>query len=126
VAAVQANRLQAVRSLAQRHGCVVLLKGSGSLIAAPGQATVINPTGNALLASGGTGDALAGWLGGVWAQFPAASDGHAAAQQAAVATAWLHGRAADVALSRATGRRVLSAGDLILAMSERAAQRGAA
>ena len=47
--------------------CVVVLKGSGSVIAAPGAAPLINPTGNAALASAGTGDVLAGWIGGAWA-----------------------------------------------------------
>jgi NAD(P)H-hydrate repair Nnr-like enzyme with NAD(P)H-hydrate dehydratase domain len=67
---------------------VVLLKGSGSVIAAPdGQAT-INPTGNALLATAGTGDVLAGWIGALWAQ-------GATAAQAAIAAAFQHGAAAE-------------------------------
>ena len=44
-------------------GCTVVLKGSGSVIAAPGQTPVINPTGNARLATAGTGDVLAGLIG---------------------------------------------------------------
>jgi len=47
---------------------VVVLKGSGSITAASGHIAHINGTGNASLASGGTGDVLAGWLGGCWAQ----------------------------------------------------------
>ncbi len=125
-AAVQANRFEAARTLARRHGCVVLLKGSGSLIAAPGEATVVNPSGNALLASGGTGDALAGWLGGIWAQMSHAVDGATAARRAAVAAAWLHGHAADVARLRAPGRRSLNAGDLIHSMRDVVGQIGAA
>ena len=124
-ASVQADRFAAAHTLAQRHGCVVLLKGSGSVIAAPGRVAVLNPTGNALLASGGTGDVLAGWLGGVWAQRPADVDGLAAAQQAAVATAWLHGHAADLAMKRAPGQRVLGASALIAAMREAAGSLGA-
>ena len=122
VAAVQAHRFEAVRSLAERHACVVLLKGSGSLIAAPGLPTVINATGNPLLASGGTGDVLAGWVGGVWAQMSSADDGMATAQQAAVASAWLHGRSADQALAHSPGRRVLGASELIVAMRNAAGQ----
>lgn len=63
----QADRLQAAQQLAQRHGCVVVLKGSGSVVAAPDTTPVINATGNAALASAGTGDVLAGWIGGEWA-----------------------------------------------------------
>ncbi|MFZ3142042.1 NAD(P)H-hydrate dehydratase [Polaromonas sp.] len=62
-AAVQADRLGAARQLAERFQCVVVLKGSGSIIAAPGQTALMNLTGNALLATAGTGDVLAGLLG---------------------------------------------------------------
>jgi NAD(P)H-hydrate repair Nnr-like enzyme with NAD(P)H-hydrate dehydratase domain len=49
--------------LAQRFACTVVLKGSGTVIATPGQVPRINPTGNARLATAGTGDVLAGLLG---------------------------------------------------------------
>jgi hydroxyethylthiazole kinase-like uncharacterized protein yjeF len=61
--AVQAERLGAARRMAERFHCVVVLKGSGTVIAAPGQPAWINATGNALLATAGTGDVLAGMLG---------------------------------------------------------------
>lgn len=67
-AAVQSDRLAAARALTDLTGCVLVLKGSGSLTAAPGRVPHLNGTGNGSLASGGTGDALAGWLGGRWAQ----------------------------------------------------------
>ncbi len=62
-AAVQADRLAAARQLADQFQCAVVLKGSGTVIAAPGQRPVINSSGNALLASAGTGDVLAGMTG---------------------------------------------------------------
>jgi hydroxyethylthiazole kinase-like uncharacterized protein yjeF len=62
-AQVQGDRLTAARHLADRFGCTVVLKGSGTVIAAPGQTAVINPTGNARLATAGTGDVLAGLIG---------------------------------------------------------------
>lgn len=62
-AAVQADRLAAAHRLAQQFQCVVVLKGSGSIIAAPDQRPVINSSGNAALASAGTGDVLAGMMG---------------------------------------------------------------
>ncbi len=71
-AKVQADRLSAAQALADRFACCVVLKGSGSVIATPGETPRINATGNAALATAGTGDVLAGWLGGLWAQ--AASD----------------------------------------------------
>ena len=67
---------------------LVLLKGSGTVIAAPGGALRINPTGNARLAIAGTGDVLAGMVG---ARLAAQEDALAAATNAA----FLHGLAAD-------------------------------
>lgn len=61
--AVQSDRLAAAQQLADQFQCVVILKGSGTVIAAPGQATRINSSGNALLATAGTGDVLAGMVG---------------------------------------------------------------
>ncbi|OGB18779.1 MAG: hypothetical protein A2W72_09440 [Burkholderiales bacterium RIFCSPLOWO2_12_67_14] len=62
-ATVMADRLLAARTLSERFGVVCVLKGSGTLIVAPGQIPRINPTGNAALATAGTGDVLAGMIG---------------------------------------------------------------
>ncbi len=86
-AQVQADRLVAAQILADRFGCVVILKGAGSIIAAPGVIPFINASGNAKLATAGTGDVLAGMVG---AFFAASSD---AFQSACTATA-RHGQAA--------------------------------
>ncbi len=67
-AAVQSDRLATARALTDLTGCVVVLKGSGTITTAPGHVPHLNGTGNGSLASGGTGDVLAGWLGGRWAQ----------------------------------------------------------
>lgn len=116
--ALQADRCAAARRLADRFGAVVLLKGSGSVIAAPGATPIINPTGSSRLATAGTGDVLAGWIGGSWS-------GHAGldlatASRAAVGSAWLHGRAAEVPGGR-SGGLPLPAGGLIDAMAGAAA-----
>ncbi len=87
-AAVQQDRLAAAQALAQQFGCCVALKGSGTVIAEPGETPVINPTGNARLATPGTGDVLAGLIGARLAQGEVAFE-------AAAAAVWLHGRAAD-------------------------------
>ena len=63
---VQDDRLRAARTLAERFAAVVVLKGSGSIVVAPGERPRINGTGNASLATAGTGDVLAGWIGGSW------------------------------------------------------------
>jgi hydroxyethylthiazole kinase-like uncharacterized protein yjeF len=106
-AEVQTDRLRAGQELADRFACVVVLKGSGSVITAPGQTPRINSTGNAALATAGTGDVLAGWLGGRWAQC-AAGDEAAMAFVVACRAVAEHGAAAEPQPSGA-----LRAGDLI-------------
>lgn len=88
VAEVQAERLAAARRLAERFGCVVVLKGSGSVVVAPGMPARINPTGNARLAIAGTGDVLAGLIA---ARLGAGRDAFEAASEAV----YSHGLAAD-------------------------------
>ena len=61
-ATVQGDRLAAARQLCERFACTVVLKGSGTVIAAPGEVAAINATGNARLATAGTGDVLAGMI----------------------------------------------------------------
>lgn len=85
---VQRDRLQAARRLAAQFNTCVVLKGSGTVIAAPQTTPVINPTGNALLATAGTGDVLAGMIGARLALGASAFD-------AACAAVWQHGNAAD-------------------------------
>jgi hydroxyethylthiazole kinase-like uncharacterized protein yjeF len=99
--AVQADRLAAARELASRFGATVVLKGSGSVIAAEGQLPRINPTGNARLATAGTGDVLAGMVGAALAAGRPAFD-------AACEAAWRHGALAD----RWPADRPLTAGAL--------------
>jgi hydroxyethylthiazole kinase-like uncharacterized protein yjeF len=111
---VQRDRLAAAAALAACHACVVVLKGSGTVVAGPGALPCINPTGNAMLATAGTGDVLAGWIGGSWAAHSASITG----LQAARAGVWLHGRAADVEAARRSGAATLRAADLIDAMRE--------
>ena len=104
-ASVQSDRLNAAGRLATQFCCVVVLKGSGSVIAAPDGALWVNGTGNAALASAGTGDVLAGWIGGCWS-----ASGSSALDAARHAT-WLHGLAAELSPTAP-----LRAADLIEAM----------
>ncbi len=87
-AAVLADRLAAARELARRFECVVVLKGSGTVIAAPDGQVRINPTGNARLAIAGTGDVLAGMVAARLANKEDAFD-------AASRAVYLHGLAAN-------------------------------
>lgn len=111
-ASVQSDRLDAAGGLAKQFGCVVVLKGSGSVIAAPDGALWINGTGNAALASAGTGDVLAGWIGGCW------SASGCSALEAARHAVWLHGLAAEL-----NPTAPLRAADLVEAMHSAAARR---
>jgi hydroxyethylthiazole kinase-like uncharacterized protein yjeF len=86
--AVQSDRLSAARELAARFASVVVLKGSGTVIAEPGRAPHINPTGNGRLATAGTGDVLAGMVAAQLARGTPAFD-------AACAAVFRHGAAAD-------------------------------
>lgn len=60
---VMADRLRAAQTISDRFSAVCVLKGSGTVMSAPNQLPQINPTGNAALATAGTGDVLAGMLG---------------------------------------------------------------
>lgn len=86
---VQADRLDAARQLSQMFSCTVVLKGSGTIITAPDETPRINATGNARLASPGTGDVLAGLVGALMA-------GGDSAFHAACGATYRHGRVADL------------------------------
>jgi ADP-dependent NAD(P)H-hydrate dehydratase / NAD(P)H-hydrate epimerase len=92
-AQIQSNRLQAAEALAQRFHCTVVLKGAGSVIASPGHISRINASGNARLASAGTGDVLAGFVGAEMAQMGLAGTG--TAFDAACRAVAAHGLMAD-------------------------------
>ncbi|HSI49545.1 MAG TPA: NAD(P)H-hydrate dehydratase [Ideonella sp.] len=126
-AAIQQHRLQAAQALALRCDSVVLLKGAGTVIAGPAAMPCINTSGNARLATPGSGDVLAGWLGAAWSAMPSpsASAGDTdlrwqaatrQAMQAASAAAWVHGAAAEIAPVDA--RLPLRASQLAAAMTQ--------
>ncbi|NIA00229.1 NAD(P)H-hydrate dehydratase [Massilia sp. CCM 8734] len=107
-AVVQGDRLAAARELASRLNAVVVLKGSGTVIANAGGAVVINPTGNAGLATAGSGDVLAGMCGSLLAQ-------GWQAWEAAIGAVWVHGAAADRLVAQGSGPIGLTAGELPVA-----------
>lgn len=96
-----ADRFDAARRLAAGTGAVVLLKGSTTVVSAPDGDVLVTTTGDARLATAGTGDVLTGMLAALLAQgIPA--------HRAATAAAHIHGRAGALAW-----RRGLVAGDLV-------------
>jgi ADP-dependent NAD(P)H-hydrate dehydratase / NAD(P)H-hydrate epimerase len=100
---IQRDRFAAAKTLQEKYGATVVLKGAGTLIAASGLS--LCPYGNPAMATGGMGDVLSGVLGGLLAQ-------HLSLQQAAELAVCLHGRAADI-LADEKGERGLLATDLI-------------
>lgn len=87
---VNADRKTSALSFASEYGVVVVLKGSGTIIASPNGRVMINSTGNSGMATGGSGDVLAGMTASLFAQGASAFDSSAAA-------VYLHGLAGDIA-----------------------------
>ena len=109
-AQVQADRLGVAREMASMAGAVVVLKGARTVVACPDGRVWINPTGNPGMATGGTGDVLAGLCGALLAQGLSAED-------AALVAVHAHGLAGDRA-ARRTGQLGLIASDLLAALCE--------
>ena len=106
-AVVQADRLAAALEIAQRLRAHVVLKGVGSICADPDGRWSINATGNPGLASGGTGDVLAGLIGALLCQ-------GLTAPRALRYAVCLHGAAADTLVARGKGPVGLTASEIAL------------
>ncbi len=110
ISEVQQDRVAAAREFARERGVVLVLKGARTVIATPDGTAAINPTGNAGMATAGTGDVLTGLLGALLAQ------GFSSESAAAVAV-FVHGLAGDLAAKR-RGQMGLMATDLVDGMTE--------
>jgi hydroxyethylthiazole kinase-like uncharacterized protein yjeF len=96
-AEVERDRFSALATLVGRAKCVALLKGAHTLVGAPEERPVVNPTGNPALATAGAGDVLSGILGA----FVSILDPF----EAAWAGVHVHGAAADLWQAESEGRR---------------------
>lgn len=103
---VQNDRLTAIKQAVKLYGCVVLLKGSRTLISDSSGKIYLNMTGNPGLSSGGSGDTLTGIVAGMLAQ-------NLEALPAAAAAAFLHGLAGDLVARKNQGATGIIATDLI-------------
>jgi NAD(P)H-hydrate epimerase len=113
---VQADRLEVAQRKSREWGAVVILKGAHTIVADPDSVPAVIVTGNPGMATGGTGDVLAGLLGAMVASRVPLRD-------AARAAVWIHGRAGDLA-ARRHGQRGLLAGDLAGSLGEAWAEWG--
>ena len=103
--AINDDRVSAARTLANRTGATVLIKGARSVIASPDGDVYVNSTGNPGMSTPGMGDALSGIVGALLGQ-------HLRPLDALALGVFLHGYAADRVASR-MGRIGYIAGDLI-------------
>ena len=103
---MQADRPGAAVELAARYGALTVLKGCGSVVAAPGGQWFVNTSGNPGLATAGTGDVLSGFIVALLAQgWPAL--------EAMLAAVHLHGVAADERVAGGCGPVGLTASEII-------------
>lgn len=90
---VNADRVDVALNFAKKYGVITVLKGSGTIIASPNGQALLNTTGNSGMATGGSGDVLAGMTAGLLAQGKSAFD-------CAAAAVYLHGLAGDFAAEK--------------------------
>jgi NAD(P)H-hydrate epimerase len=118
-AQVQKDRIKVARDFAAAHRCIVILKGSHTVVADHDGTAWINTTGNPGMATGGTGDILTGVVAGLVAQ--AVSDrmkyDHAKLMLHVLAAVYLHGLAGDLARNH-LGEHSLIATDLLRFLPE--------
>jgi NAD(P)H-hydrate epimerase len=134
-AEVNADRIAVAREFAEKHRVITVLKGNRTVIAAPMKfvdsdyrftEVYIVPTGNAGMATAGSGDVLTGLVASFLAQNPRLTDETkvgSVGSDAVVSAVYLHGLAGDIAASK-LGMRPLIASDIIANLSEAILQVG--
>ncbi len=108
VGQVQEARARAAVDISKKYDAWTVLKGHKTVISSPQGDTQTNCTGNPGLASGGTGDVLAGIMGACLAQGVEAA-------QAVPGAVWLHGAAADLLVQDGVGPIGMVAGEVLVA-----------
>jgi NAD(P)H-hydrate epimerase len=104
---VQSDRIGIARRLASERQAYVVLKGAVTVIAAPDGRAFLSPTGCPAMATGGSGDILAGMIGGLLAQFPSADPA-----LVLCGAVYLHGLAGELAAAE-FGEQAMLATDIL-------------
>lgn len=105
VSDIESDRVGYARRFAAQNGCILVLKGANTVIASPDGRGFFNTTGNPGMATGGSGDVLAGMIAGLLAQGEEPL-------KAACDAVWLHGNAGDLAAQK-RGQRAMLPSDII-------------
>ena len=108
------DKVRAARDFAKAHRCTLVLKGHGTVTAAPDGHVWINGTGNPGMAKGGSGDVLAGMLAAFLGQKHLKGP-HITWSELAAAAVWRHGRAGDLC-AQALGEYAMLPTDVIEAL----------
>lgn len=108
---IQSNREEVAKKYAKEWNCIVVLKGAFTVVASPDERLTIIPVATPALARAGTGDVLAGLITGLLAQGLNPYD-------AAVAGAYIHGRAGLLAAEKLGTTASVLASDVIDAIPE--------
>lgn len=110
------GRVEAAQRFAAAHRCTMVLKGHGTVTAAPDGRVWVNPTGNPGMAKGGSGDVLAGMTAALWGQKLLRREENDLPRLAAAAV-YYHGLAGDLC-ARRLGEYAMLPGDMIEALPE--------
>ena len=97
---IEKNRVEYAKNFARNYSCIVVLKGANTIVAAPDGRIFFNLTGNAGLATGGSGDVLSGMIASYLAQ-------GVSPLSSALNAVYFHGLAGDMAAEKSSKRALL-------------------
>lgn len=100
VSEINQNRLSVATEFAKQHGVYLVLKGHNTVVASPNTTPIVNRTGNAGMATGGSGDVLAGIIAGLLAY-------NTDVLKTVAAGVYIHGLAGDMAAEKLSETAVL-------------------
>jgi len=115
ISEIDKDKIKNASEFAREHNCVLVFKGAPTMISEPGGQTYVNPTGNAGMATAGSGDVLTGIIAGLLAQkllLEKERDIREIALEATLAGVYIHGLTGDLAKEE-KGEMGMIAGDIM-------------